>query len=443
MSSFPAIPEPAAIEKAPVSKFVVMCAIFTGLMFTEQISMTLLPLTISKLTSDPSIIGWIKFLNPMFGFISQPIVGWLSDRTWTPFGRRSFFLIVGSPIVGLSLWVAPELSVLWHLVVWVAIWQCFQDVLWGSDHPLMADLFPPSQRPLLAALMTTVGAAGHYIFLDVILQEDHVATYRIVAALQLALVVVFSFFLGEKRPKHFPKERSWAFVPLHVEESEAGAKGIEKFWRNLVWYCREIFANSIYTRFAIINFTSFMAAMLISEWVVLFATETLGLSLTEFKNAWKKEPLVTLFFALPAGWLIGKYCAKQWAMVFGFGLMMASCVYGYYSEDANDLMIVAIIYALGNIVSKVTYKPFFTEFLPAAKIGMLTGAFNIFYGLGRGVSNAGGGELIEFFDNNYRVMWIMAFVLVLVSAVVMATIPDVGFARRKLENQGNGDEWKR
>ena len=141
-----------------------------------------------------------------------------------------------------------------------------------------------------------------------------------------------------------------------------------------------------------------------------------------FKDSWKKEPLITLIFAVPIGWFVGKYCPKQWTMVVGYGLIMAACVYGYFSHTAGDLVVVAVLYAFGNVISKVTYKPFFTEFLPAAKIGMLTGAFNIFFGMGRGVSNFGGGVVISFFDNDYRVMWIMAFILTAISAVIMATI---------------------
>lgn len=436
MSALPPKEAPATTEKAPPYKFAVMCIIFTGLVLTEQVSSILLPLTVRKFTPDASVIGWVKVLNPLFGFISQPLVGWLSDRTWTPFGRRAFFLIFGAPVVALSLWMAPQAAVLWHLIVWVVIWQCFQDVLWGSDHPLMADLFPPSQRPFLAALMATFGSLGHYLFLDVIFMEDHEQTYRIVAGLQLVMVVVFAFFLGERKPARVPPGKKWAFIPLHEDLAPDRAPLWRRAVKNVRWYAGEIFANSVFTRFAIINFTKFMAFTLVGEWVVLFGTETLQLTESAFKENWKLQPLVTLVAAVPVGWFIGRYCPKQWAMVAGFGLTMASCVLGYQAETASDLMVVAIIFALGNVVDLVAYKPFFTEFLPAAKIGMLTGAFNIFFGLGRSVSNLGGGYAIEAAGRDYRVIWIIAFFLILFSAILVATIPDRSYMERRAGRSG-------
>ena len=99
--------------------------------------------TIEQFTVDPTTIALILFINPAFGFIAQPIVGVLGDKIWTPVGRRAFFLITGAPIVAICLWFVPEARFLWHLVVLVVVYQFFQDVLWGSDHPLLADLFPP------------------------------------------------------------------------------------------------------------------------------------------------------------------------------------------------------------------------------------------------------------------------------------------------------------
>ena len=134
-------------------------------MTTEQLSIHLLPATVEGFTTSPSLIALILFINPAFGFITQPLVGILGDKIWTPVGRRALFLITGAPIVGLCLWFLPEARFLWHLVILVLVYQFFQDMMWGSDHPLLADLFPPKQRLFVSGLLIAVGQLATLIFL--------------------------------------------------------------------------------------------------------------------------------------------------------------------------------------------------------------------------------------------------------------------------------------
>jgi hypothetical protein len=72
--STPSVQKPRP-EKAPISVFVILCSIWSGLVITEGISASILPLTIKGFTNDPFVIGLILALNPFFGFIAQPLVG--------------------------------------------------------------------------------------------------------------------------------------------------------------------------------------------------------------------------------------------------------------------------------------------------------------------------------------------------------------------------------
>ena len=76
--------QPPRPARAPISVFVILCSIWSGLVITEGISASILPLTIKGFTDDPFVIGLILALNPFFGFIAQPLVGILGDRIWTP-----------------------------------------------------------------------------------------------------------------------------------------------------------------------------------------------------------------------------------------------------------------------------------------------------------------------------------------------------------------------
>lgn len=63
--------------------------------------MGLLPLTLSRFTYDVALIGWILAIKPGLSIVVQPAAGIITDRIWTPLGRRALFLIVFAPALGI------------------------------------------------------------------------------------------------------------------------------------------------------------------------------------------------------------------------------------------------------------------------------------------------------------------------------------------------------
>lgn len=68
--------------------------------FGVQIAYSLQSANISRifatLGADPHNLSYFWILPPLMGIIVQPIVGTLSDRTWTRFGRRIPYLFIGA-----------------------------------------------------------------------------------------------------------------------------------------------------------------------------------------------------------------------------------------------------------------------------------------------------------------------------------------------------------
>ena len=55
---------------------------------------------------------WIA--APLTGLLVQPIVGYLSDNTWSPkFGRRKPFFLIGAILASATLFVMPHSPALW------------------------------------------------------------------------------------------------------------------------------------------------------------------------------------------------------------------------------------------------------------------------------------------------------------------------------------------
>ena len=80
--------------------------------FGVQIAYALQSANISRifatLGADPHDLSYFWILPPLMGIIVQPIIGTLSDRTWTRFGRRIPYLFVGSLIAVLVMCLLPN-----------------------------------------------------------------------------------------------------------------------------------------------------------------------------------------------------------------------------------------------------------------------------------------------------------------------------------------------
>lgn len=80
--------------------------------FGVQIAYALQSANISRIFStlgaDPHDLSYFWILPPLMGIIVQPIIGVLSDKTWTRFGRRIPYLFVGALISVLVMCMLPN-----------------------------------------------------------------------------------------------------------------------------------------------------------------------------------------------------------------------------------------------------------------------------------------------------------------------------------------------
>ncbi|WP_227006234.1 MFS transporter [Rufibacter latericius] len=97
---------------------------------------------------------------PVTGLLVQPIIGYLSDRTWSPvWGRRKPFFMVGALLASLSLLIMPNASVLWMAVGMLWILDTSINISMEPFRALVGDLLPSDQR--------TSGFAAQTFFIGV------------------------------------------------------------------------------------------------------------------------------------------------------------------------------------------------------------------------------------------------------------------------------------
>ncbi len=103
------------------------CIGFFGLQFAWQMRIILSgPLT-ESLGASPFLYGLIWLAGPVTGIVVQPIIGALSDNTFTRFGRRIPYLFFGALFGALGLILLPKSQ--------------FISTLFGQNHPAWLALF--------------------------------------------------------------------------------------------------------------------------------------------------------------------------------------------------------------------------------------------------------------------------------------------------------------
>ena len=71
--------------------------------------------------------------GPITGLIVQPLVGYYSDRTWTRFGRRRPYFLIGAALAAGMLIAMPNATTLWMAVLIFGCWMRRSISPWGRS----------------------------------------------------------------------------------------------------------------------------------------------------------------------------------------------------------------------------------------------------------------------------------------------------------------------
>ena len=412
-------PPPTSERAKPRTVFVMSCVLF-GVHFAEALSVNLLPLTLYLFTENAFFIGVILAINPIFGFVAQPIVGVLADRTWTRVGRRAFYFIIAAPIVAATEIAMPFATTLWLVVVLVVVMQFFVDVIFGAYHPLLAEMVPPRQRNFVAGVNLVAAQFGWIAVLFIGMpwvtsyRESHgeqlygLPLYFMAAGVLLVFVGLVAFLLKEKRLD--PVKPRARLTPKQ--------------------YVRDFVDHPMLLRLGLVNLMRSLQRTAIAGFVALYATKMLLFEEAEFGQSWGYMPFIALIFAMPVA-LAMKRLNRQQAMVLAFLVMLVCSAIGYVADTPELLLVAAICFGLADVMIAMAHKTLCTDYFLQGMIGQQSTTMNIFYGVGRTLGLILVGATINYvFDNDYSVIWPISAILAVVGILVLLGVRDVRYENR-------------
>lgn len=120
---------------------------FLGIQFGWGLQMANMSAIYEYLGAQPDEIPLLWLAAPLTGLIVQPIVGHMSDNTWSPrFGRRRPYFLVGAVLASLALIAMPNSSSLWMAAGLLWILDASINISMEPFRAFVSDLLPPKER---------------------------------------------------------------------------------------------------------------------------------------------------------------------------------------------------------------------------------------------------------------------------------------------------------
>jgi maltose/moltooligosaccharide transporter len=366
---------------------------FLGIQFGWGLQMANMSAIYQYLGADPSQLAILWLAAPVTGLLVQPIVGYLSDRTWNRLGRRRPYFLVGAIFASLALIAMPNSSALWMAAGLLWILDASVNVSMEPFRAFVADKLPKSQHKIGYTTQSILIGFGAVVSsaMPWMLTNWFGMTFDDADGSGIPLAVKISFYIGAAvfmvavlwtiiSTDEYPPEDMEAFLK-HKEETKGFLNGLKEVKHGIMNMPKTM------QQLAVVQFFTWLA--LFCMWIYFgigIATKIFGGVPGEIAYAegiaWGGLMFsvyngVAFGFAFLLLGMVKVLSAKNihtiCLLIGGFGLISVN-----YITDAN-LLIVSMI-AVGIAWASILSMPYaiLAGSLPVDKTGFYMGIFNFF-----------------------------------------------------------------
>lgn len=137
---------------------------FLGIQFGFALQGGFMSRIFQTLGAEVDDIPGLWVAAPLTGLLVQPIVGYLSDNTWSPkFGRRKPFFLIGAILASITLFFMPHSPALWIAAGLLWVLDSSINISMEPFRALVADKLPESQRSNGFVIQTLIIGIGTWI----------------------------------------------------------------------------------------------------------------------------------------------------------------------------------------------------------------------------------------------------------------------------------------
>lgn len=367
--------------------------------------------------ADVEHLSWFWIAAPLTGLIIQPLIGYYSDRTWTRIGRRRPFFLVGSLLAAIALILMPNAGVFTDFLPAMFVGAGFLMMMDASFNvamepfrALVADMLPEEQSTVGFSIQTFLIGIGAVIgsWLPYLLAEvfgfskvaepgsipENVAVSFYIGAAVLVLSILWTVFTTRE---YSTEELNKFHGRIELKESS----GLSDIFRSFVTMPKTM------KQLSLVQFFSWIA--LFGMWVFTtpaVAQHVYGLDVNDTSSAIYQDAGnwvgiifgvyngVAMFYALAIPFVVKKI-GKKWthSMSLLAGALGLLSIYLIKDPQLLILPMIGVGIAWGSILS-LPYA-ILAPSLPANKVGVYMGLFNIFITVPQIINGIFGGPLVK------------------------------------------------
>ena len=404
---------------------------FLGIQFGFALQGGFMSRIFQTLGASPEDIPGLWLAAPIAGLVVQPIIGYMSDRTWSSrFGRRKPYFLLGAIFASIALVYMPHSPYLWVAAGSLLVLDASINISMEPFRALVADKLDDSQRSYGFMVQTLVIGIGTWIAsqLPWLLNQIGVSNTASESVIPLnvkvafaigGIIFLFSILYTVFTTKEYPPEDIQAFND-HKKETAGFGKGIYAIVndiRSMPLTMKKLGLIQFFSWFAFFTMWS-MSTPALSEHVFQAPKPDAAMYEMTIQNELETYQkldrlyndaadkigssmgiygLSSMLFALLFTLITRKISINR-RMIHMISLILGGIgfLYMYYASDYKDLNVsfALIGIAWGSILS-LPYA-MLSSSIEAEKMGIFMGLFNMFIVIPQIVASLGG---INFFTD--------------------------------------------
>lgn len=380
---------------------------FLGLQFAWQMRIALSEPVTSSLGASPLLYSLIWLAGPFSGMVVQPIIGVLSDKTKSRFGRRRPYLLGGALITAVALWAFPHsagisdfISKVCHfnmpawgglliaaLLIWV-IDACI-NIAQGPYRSLIPDVVPKEQHAQansyislaigLGSVIAMVVAPALKFFFD---YQMSISAQFIMAGLAFALAMLWTCLMIKEKSTIQEDES------VHSAQNDQSS---QSFWQSM----KEFFLLSPEVKkICTMQFFTWIGMMCLLIYVTPFVMHTVynipdvaaNPVAQNLKDTAQNYALICLavfnlvcfLVAIPIGKLADKFGNKKIHIISMLSMVLAYLGLALFKNNPTAVLCLMGLSGIG--WASVCALPFamLSRYIKPGTEGSVMGIFNIF-----------------------------------------------------------------
>ncbi len=392
---------------------------FLGIQFGFALQGGFMSRIFQTLGAEKDAIPMLWIFAPLAGLIVQPIIGYLSDRTWSAkYGRRKPFFLIGAVMASAALVFMPHSPVLWVAVGCLLVLDASINISMEPFRALVADLLPESQRSYGFVVQALIIGVGTFIasqlpwFLNYLGVSNEASANVVPGNVKLAFLIGGIVFMASiiytvLTTKEHPPEDLDGFLK-EKKQSAGFVNGVKEIVENLLSMPTTMVKLGVVQFFSWFAFFTMwsMATPALTEFVfnapkpdkLLVIGEAYRVADLAYNNAadlvgsaMGMYGLTSMFFALLLAFIAKQYnINRKWTHMFCLFSGALGFVLMKYSHDVWMLNLCFGLIGLswGSILS-MPYAMLSSAIDPK-KMGIYMGLFNMFIVLPQILAAIGG-----------------------------------------------------